>query len=106
MAGKDITIKSPDGAFGAYLAAPTAGKGPGIVVIQEIFGVNGFVRAVADTFAARGYFALAPDLFWRQEPGVDITDKTQGEWDKAFALMNGFDQDKGIDDLKATLAPA
>jgi len=107
-----IQIKATDGSgsFSAYYAPATgdhAGASVGaVVLIQEIFGVNKSMRETADAVAALGYHVLAPDLFWRQEPGVDITDKTQGEWDKAFALMNGFDQDKGIDDLKATLAAA
>lgn len=103
MAGKDITIKSPDGNFGGYLAAPTAGRGPGIVVIQEIFGVNGFVRSVADGFAARGYFALAPDLFWRIEAGVQLTDKTDAEWKRAFDLMGKFNADLGVKDIQTTI---
>ena len=103
MAGKDVTINSPDGAFGAYLATPTAGRGPGVVVIQEIFGVNGFVRAVADGFAARGYFALAPDLFWRIEPNVQLTDKTEAEWKRAFDLMAKFNADSGVKDIQSTI---
>ena len=103
MAGKDITITTPDGTFGAYLAAPTAGKGPGIVVIQEIFGVNGFVRAVADGFAARGHFALAPDLFWRIEPNVQLTDKTNEDWKRAFDLMGRFNADLGVKDIQAAI---
>jgi carboxymethylenebutenolidase len=103
MAGKDITINSPDGAFGAYLATPTAARGAGVVVIQEIFGVNGFVRAVADGFAARGYFALAPDLFWRIEPNVQLTDKTEAEWKRAFDLMARFNADTGVKDIQATI---
>jgi carboxymethylenebutenolidase len=102
--GQDITITGPDGAFGGYLAAPAAGRGPGIVIIQEIFGVNGFVRAVADSYAARGYFALAPDLFWRIEPNVQLTDKTEAEWKQAFELMNKFNADTGIADIQATIA--
>ena len=104
MAGKDITIASPGGTFGGYLATPTAGKGPGIVVIQEIFGVNGFVRAVADGFASRGYFALAPDLFWRIEPNVQLTDKTEEEWKRAFDLMGKFNADLGVKDIQATIS--
>ena len=104
MAGKDIVIKSPDGEFGAYLAAPDAGRGPGVVVIQEIFGVNGFVRAVADVFAARGYFALAPDLFWRLEPNVRLTDKSEADWKRAFDLMNRFDAQAGVKDIQTTIA--
>jgi carboxymethylenebutenolidase len=97
----DIKIKAKDGGtFSAYQAG--SGK-PGIVVIQEIFGVNKGMRELTDGFAKQGYTAVCPDLFWRQEPGIQITDKTQAEWDKAVALFKGFDQDKGIDDLVATL---
>ena len=103
MAGEDITIKTADGAMGGYLAKPAAGRGPGLVVIQEIFGVNQVMRDLADGFAARGYFALAPDLFWRIQPGVQITDKTDAEWKQAFDLMNKFDAKKGVEDIQATV---
>jgi carboxymethylenebutenolidase len=85
---------------------PAQTPAPAIILIQEIFGVNADMRAKCDAFAKQGYIAIAPDLFWRQEPGVQLTDKTKAEWDKAFALMNGFDVDKGIDDLSATLDAA
>jgi carboxymethylenebutenolidase len=99
------TISTPDGDFSAYVARPAgAGPAPAVVVIQEIFGVNRFVRRTADELAAQGYLAVAPDLFWRQEPGVDITDQTEGEWAKAFELMNGFDIDKGVQDVQATIS--
>ncbi|MBL8697531.1 MAG: dienelactone hydrolase family protein [Alphaproteobacteria bacterium] len=101
----DITIKAADGgSFTGYLASPKGGKGPGILVIQEIFGVNKVMRDLCDGFAAAGYFALCPDLFWRQQPGIQITDKTQAEWNRAFELYKGFDVAKGVDDLKAALA--
>src|SRR5262249_25623518 len=61
------------------------------------------MRGIADDFAARGYFALAPDLFWRLEPGVQLTDKTDAEWKRAFDLMGRFNQDKGVEDIQATL---
>lgn len=104
--GKTITIQASDGSgsFSGYLAEPASGKGPGILVIQEVFGVNKVMRDICDDLARQGYVALCPDLFWRQEPGVDITDKTKEEWDKAFKLFCGFDLDKGVDDLKASLA--
>ena len=104
MAGKKITVKGKDGEFGAYLASPASGKGPGIIVIQEIFGINDFVKEVADHYAEKGYFALAPDLFWRLEPGVVLTDKTQEHWQKAFSLMQRFDIDKGIEDIQASIS--
>jgi carboxymethylenebutenolidase len=103
MSAKDVSINTADGVFGGYLAVPGTANGAGIVVIQEIFGVNGFVRAVSDHYAARGYFALAPDLFWRIEPGVRLTDKTKEEWNRAFALMNKFDIDLGIKDIQAAI---
>jgi carboxymethylenebutenolidase len=103
-----FTIEASDGAgtFEAYIAEPKHKPAGVVVVIQEIFGVNASIKATADFIADLGFFAVAPDLFWRQEPGVDLTDKTDAEWQKAFALMNGFDQKKGVADLKATLATA
>jgi carboxymethylenebutenolidase len=103
MAGQTVTIAGQDGAFSAYLASPSSGRGPGVVVIQEIFGVNDVVRGVADDLAARGFFALAPDLFWRLEPGVVLTDQTDAEWQQAFDLMNRFDVAKGVEDIKASI---
>lgn len=102
---KTITINAHDGGtFSGYLAEPASGKGPGILVIQEIFGVNQVMRDICDDLARQGYVALCPDLFWRQEPGVDITDKSKAEWDKAFALFGGFNLDNGVEDLKSALA--
>jgi carboxymethylenebutenolidase len=101
----DVTIHAADGgSFSAYLATPKSGKGAGILLIQEIFGVNKVMRDLADGFAAQGYTVMCPDLFWRQEPGIDITDQSEAEWKKAFALYQGFSVEKGVDDLKATLA--
>lgn len=103
MPATDITITTADGNFGGYLATPSGGRGPGIVVIQEIFGVNKVMRDIADGFAARGYFALAPDLFWRIEPGVQLTDKSDAEWKRAFDLMNKFEPDLGVGDIQASI---
>ena len=99
-----ITIKSFDGGeFSAYLAVPASGLGPGIVVMQEIFGVNQYMRDVCDWYAAHGFVAVAPDLFWRQEPGVDMTDQTDAEWQKAFQLYQGLDEAKAVEDSAAAL---
>jgi carboxymethylenebutenolidase len=97
------TITGPDGSFSAYLATPAAGRGPGIVVIQEIFGVNAVMRELADEYAASGFFALVPDLFWRLEPGVQLTDKTDAEWQQAFGLMKRFDAATGINDIQTAI---
>lgn len=99
-----ITINSLDGGeFSAYLALPAGGYGPGMVVLQEIFGVNQFMRDVCDWYAAHGFVALCPDLFWRQEPGVDMTDQTDAEWQKAFALYQGLDEAKAVEDSAAAM---
>jgi carboxymethylenebutenolidase len=99
-----VTIKSfDDGEFSAYLAVPASGLGPGIVVMQEIFGINQYIRDVCDWYAAHGFAAIAPDLFWRQEPGVDMTDQTDAEWQKAFQLYQGLDEAKAVEDSAAAL---
>jgi carboxymethylenebutenolidase len=103
MTGQTVSIKGADGNFSGYLASPASGQGPGIVVIQEIFGINQVMRDIADSLAARGFFALAPDLFWRLEPDVQLTDRTDGEWQTAFGLMNRFDKDKGVEDIQASI---
>ena len=100
----DIDIAAADGgSFAAYLATPSSGSGPGVVVIQEIFGVNRVMRDICDGLAAEGYIACSPDLFWRQEPGVQLTDKTEEEWEKAFGYLQGFDFEKGVGDIAATI---
>jgi carboxymethylenebutenolidase len=100
----DIQIAARDGGkFSAYVAKPASGKGAGVLVIQEIFGVNAVMRGICDAVAKQGYIALCPDLFWRQQPGIQITDKSQAEWDRAFQLFQGFAVDKGVEDLKASL---
>ena len=101
--GEKIEIKTADGAFTAYLAKPAKPNGAAVVVIQEIFGVNKVVRDIADGLAAEGYVALAPDLFWRIEPGVDITDQSEAEWAKAFDLFGKFNADTGVKDIQATI---
>ena len=98
-----ITASDGSGRFSAYLALPASGRGPGVIAIQEIFGVNKDMRDKCDQLAAQGYVAICPDLFWRQEPGIQITDKTEAEWDKAFSLYKGFSEARGVDDLISTL---
>ncbi len=99
-----ITISGPDGSFDAYVALPAQTPAPAILVIQEIFGVNQVMRDICDKLAAEGYVACCPDLFWRIEPGIDITDKTEAEWARAFELFQAFDVEKGVEDIEATLA--
>ena len=103
-----ITIQASDGSgsFSAYLVEPKTKPVGVVVLIQEIFGVNQAMRDIAAWVADLQFIAVCPDLFWRIQPGIDITDKTEAEWKQAFELFNKFDQAKGIEDLKATVAAA
>ena len=103
-----ISVQAQDGgSFSAYVARPaSAGPHPAVVVIQEIFGVNGVMRAICDDLAKEGYIAICPDLFWRQEPDIQLTDRSEEEWKRAFELFGGFNVDLGVEDLKSTLAAA
>jgi carboxymethylenebutenolidase len=101
--GERTTISTPDGSFSAYIARPAQTPAAAVVVIQEIFGVNQVMRQITDNLAGQGYLAICPDLFWRIEPGVDITDQSEAEWQKAFGYFNAFDVDAGVKDIAATV---
>jgi carboxymethylenebutenolidase len=104
----NLTISATDGSgsFSAYVAEPKSTPAGAVVLIQEIFGVNQAMRDIAAWVADLGFIAVCPDLFWRIKAGIDITDKTEAEWKRAFELFQKFDQAKGIEDLKATVAAA
>src|SRR5579872_4148544 len=103
MSGQSMSINTPDGAFSAYVASPAAARSPAIVVLQEIFGVNAVMRQTCDALAAQGYLAVCPDLFWRIEPGIDITDQSEAEWKRAFELYGAFDVEKGMADIASAI---
>jgi carboxymethylenebutenolidase len=105
MSGHVISIAARDGEFTGYLARPgVSGTGPGVIVIQEIFGVNTEMRRVCDQLAKEGFVALCPDLFWRIEPGVCLTDHTEEEWGRAIELMQAADVDAAVEDIRASIA--
>src|SRR5580692_1170273 len=106
MASISITATDGSGTFATYVVEPKTKPAGVVVLIQEIFGVNQAMRDIAAWVADIGFIAVCPDLFWRIEPGIDITDKTDAEWKRAFELFQTFDQLKGIEDLKATVAAA
>ncbi|MEO1222966.1 MAG: dienelactone hydrolase family protein [Pseudomonadota bacterium] len=95
-----ISVDVPGGTMEAYLVRPSGGWGPGIVMLQEIFGVNEAMRAKAGDFAAAGYVVLVPDVFWRLEPRVDLA-YTEADRTKAFSLMQALDWPKAIGDIAA-----
>ena len=100
MAGKYVTIKAPGGGkFRAYLALPrTSGKAPGVLLLQEIFGVNAHVRLLADRYAEEGYVCLAPDLFWRLKPGIDLGYEAEA-FKQALEYYQRFDVELAIKDI-------
>jgi carboxymethylenebutenolidase len=98
-----IKVKSFDGGeFEVYLALPASGYGPGIVVLQEIFGINQYLRDVADWYAAHGFVAVVPDLFWRIQPGIELSDRGD-DWKRAIELYQKIDEAKAVEDAAATL---
>jgi len=101
-----ISTLAGDGDFTAYRATPAGTPKAAIVVIQEIFGVNAGIRRKCDTLAEAGYLAIAPDLFWRLEPGIELDPDIKPEFDRALELMGQFDQDKGIADIEASIRAA
>jgi carboxymethylenebutenolidase len=99
-----INATDGTGSFSAYVTETKTTPAGVVVLIQEIFGVNQAMRDIAAWVADLGFIATCPDLFWRIEPDIDITDKTDAEWKRAFELFQAFDQVKGIEDLKTTVA--
>ncbi|NYE25172.1 dienelactone hydrolase family protein [Pigmentiphaga litoralis] len=104
MTGRYIDLSDASGAtFRAYLAVPASGSGPGVVLCQEIFGINESMREVADYYAEEGYVVLAPDLFWRIEPGIELG-YDEASWQRAFELYKAFEVDLGMKDIATTVA--
>ncbi|MBO9517890.1 MAG: dienelactone hydrolase family protein [Porphyrobacter sp.] len=101
-----ISTLEHNGSFSAYCARPSSTPRGAIVVIQEIFGVNPGIRHKCDRLAEAGYLALAPDLFWRIEPGVELDPDVEAEFKRALELMGQFDQDQGVADIEATIRHA
>jgi carboxymethylenebutenolidase len=96
-----IDIDSGDGdRFQGYLALPRTGRGPGVVILQEIFGVNGHIRSVVEQYALAGYVALAPDVFWRSERRVELGYEG-ADREKALALLQKTDVERTVADLGA-----
>ena len=107
MQTSSLQIDTPDGPFRAHVARPDeTAPAPVFVVLHEVFGVNADMRQTCDDLAALGYIAVCPDLLWRLEPGIDLTDRTQAELDKALALYTAFDVDTGVEDAIRTIERA
>ncbi len=103
---KQIAIKTPEGTFHAYIARPATLPAPTVVVLQELFGVNADIRATCDELGAQGFIAIAPDLFWRQEPGVDLNVTSEADWQHGLRLYAAYDRDAGVKDIMETVRTA
>src|ERR1700682_6504680 len=97
-----ITIEGRDGVFSAYIARPKTLPASTVVVLQELFGVNADIRKTCDELAEQGFLAVAPDLFWRQEPGVDLSVASEADWQHGLRLYQAYDRDAGARDVKDT----
>ena len=98
-----IDIESRDGKFRAYVARPAKLPAPAVVVLQELFGVNADIRATCDELSAQGFLAAAPDLFWRQEPEVDLNVTSDADWQHGLRLYQAYDRDAGVGDIEDTI---
>lgn len=99
------TLKGQD-EFLAYSSQPVEQPKAAIIVIQEIFGVNEGIRAKCDEWASKGYLAIAPDLFWRIRPGIELDADVPEQLQEAFGHFGAFDQQLGIEDIEATIHEA
>ena len=104
METRNITVKLRDGEMGAYLAIPDGKPVGAIIAVMEIWGVNHTMRAHAHEFAEAGFICLVPDLFWRQEPGLELSDTDPKDSEKAFDLYYFFDYDLGVRDMEDAMA--
>src|SRR5271156_976892 len=95
-----LTIEGRDGAFGAYIVRPKALPAPAVVVLHEVFGGNADIRKTCDELAEQGFSAVAPDLFWRQKPGVDLSVTSEADWRHGLRLYQAYDRDAGARDVK------
>ena len=105
MSATNITIPALDseGDIPAYVARPDADSSRAIIVIPEIFGVNAGIRQKCDDWAAEGYLAIAPDIFWRFAPGVELNPDIESELQEAFGYFGQYDADSGVKDIEAAI---
>src|ERR1700727_1534733 len=99
----NINVKGQGGPFSAYITRPKTSPASAVVVLQELFGVNADIRKHCDELAEQGYLAVAPDLYWRQEPGIDLNVTSESEWQHGLRLYSAYDRDAGVRDIKDTI---
>ena len=102
MSSRVEAVQTPDGPFDLQVWLPEAGTGPGLLLIQEIYGVSDYIQAVAEDLAGLGYVVAAPDLFWRLKPG-HVAAHDQAGLTESLALASRFDFAQGVADATAAL---
>ena len=104
MSGDMTKIKSRDGGeFSVYLSKPSTGSGPGVVMIQEIFGITPWLKEIADVFADQGYVVIVPDFFWRLEPDFVADPAIESQRTKGFQYRSQLDHPKAVEDVDSCL---
>jgi carboxymethylenebutenolidase len=98
-----INVEGQGNTFSAYIARPKTSPTSAVVDLQELFGVNADIRKHCDAFAEEGFLAVAPDLFWRQEPGVDLTVTSEADWQHGLRRYSAYDRDAGVKDIEDTI---
>src|SRR5262245_17196771 len=101
-----LRVPARGGTFDAYVSRTDSPARPVILVLHEVFGANADIRATCDELAQAGFIAIAPDLFWRQERGVDLSVRSEPDWQKGLSLYKAFDVDAGVRDVEAAVAAA
>jgi carboxymethylenebutenolidase len=102
MPSRVESVPASDGSFGLQVWLPESGTGPGLLLIQEIFGISDYIQAVAEDLAALGYVVGAPDLFWRLEPGY-VASHDQDGLTRSLEISSRFDVEQGVADAAAAL---
>lgn len=101
-----LKVTTPDGTFDAYVARPATTPAATVIVIQEIFGITAGIRQICDELALDGFIAVAPDLFWRFKPNIELSEHSEADWKQALEYYMAFDLDKATDDIEATITAA
>lgn len=101
-----VRVSSQEGRFEAYLARAAERGRPVVIVLHEVFGVNADMRATCDELASAGFTAICPELFWRKQPHIDLSVRSESDWEKGLALYMAFDIDAGVRDIESTVTAA
>lgn len=101
-----LPVQTPDGSFDCYVAMPAVTPAPVVVVIQELFGVTDGIRFIADRFAKDGFIAVAPDLFWRFGPHIELSEHDEDDWKQGLDYYTRLDLEQATNDIVATIDAA